>query len=138
MKSLAREIHENALMVVLNYKKSEAALISAIQQVDEFKVFREYGYASLFEYVTTALGLSESSAYNFINVARKALELPAIKREIEMGNLTVSKVRKVLPVISEENQQDWLKKAATLSSREIEQEVVQIAPERFNWNESEP
>ena len=129
MKNLSREIHENALVVVLNYKKSEAALISAIQQVDEFKVFREYGYASLFEYVTTALGLSESSAYNFITVARKAFEIPEIKKEIEKGNLTVAKVRKVIPVISSENQRDWLMKAATLSKRDLEEAVAKVCPD---------
>lgn len=97
--------------------------------MDEFSVYLDCGYGSLFEYVTKALGLSESSAYNFITVARKALEIPTIKKEIENGNLTVSKVRKIVPVISSSNQSDWLAKAASLTQREIELEVARVNPE---------
>lgn len=74
------------------------------------------------------LKLSESVALNFINVARKSIEIPALKAEIALGNMTVSKARKIVPVLNLENQSEWIEKAKALPQRKLEKEVARIAP----------
>ena len=50
------------------------------------------------------LKLSESTALNFINVARKAVQVPALQAEIRAGHVSVSKARKIVPVLTPQNQ----------------------------------
>ena len=56
---------------------------------------------SLFDYVTKEIGLSESCASNFINVARKSLEFKALKKGIRQGLFGVSKARKATSVLTQ-------------------------------------
>jgi hypothetical protein len=87
------------------------------------------GHPSLFAYVVGELGLSESVALNLITVARKSREVPELKARIAQGAITLSNARKIAPVLSAANQDEWLTKAATLSNRQLEKEVVKIRPE---------
>ena len=122
------EIHEKALRLASEYKRVEAELLSVIQEVDRLRIFKEYGYTSTFDYVIKALGLSEATAFNLISVARKARQIPEIKGALERGAVTLSKVRKVLSVITPENQSEWLKKAQSLPCRKLEEEVAKLSP----------
>lgn len=121
-------IHKKALDAAANFKQAEADLISALQEVDQARVFSKMGYASLFTYCVQALGLSESVTSNFITVARKARETPMLQSAIRNGTLPVSKARKITPVLTLENQAEWIEKAKILSSRKLEEEVARIAP----------
>ena len=88
----------------------------------------ELGFTSLFSYCVEALGLSESVAGNFITVARKAREVPVLQSAIESGALSVSKARKITPVLTVANQREWIEKAKLLPTRKLEEEVARVAP----------
>ena len=94
------DIHQRALIRAQNYRASEIELIEALEEVDGHRVFYQYGYSSLFTYTTEALGLSPEVAYIFINVCRKTREVPALKEEIKSGAITVSKAKKLTPVLT--------------------------------------
>src|SRR5947208_1908843 len=102
------QIHERALEIVGRYKRVEADLIEVLQQVDEHKVYRHHQCKNLHEYTMRILKLTESVAFNFIVVARKAKEVPELKAVINSGMLSVSKARKITPVINKQNQSEWL------------------------------
>ena len=124
------EIHQKALEVAKRFKRAEADLISVLQEVECARVFVKLGYTSLFNYCVRALGLSESIAANFITVARKAREVPVLQSAIESGTLSVSKARKITPVLTLANQEEWVEKAKSLSTRQLEEEVVRVAPKQ--------
>lgn len=107
----------------------EAELLDVLQQVDQHRVYLRQGYSSLFQYVVRGLGFSESVAYNFITVARKAREVPELKASLQNGALSLSNARKIVPVLTAANQAEWLKKASELSNRQLEKEVVRVRPE---------
>src|SRR5262249_43280230 len=69
------------------------------------------------------------STFNFITVARKARDIPELKHEIAIGNLSVAKARKLAPVLNSENALVWLEKAKTLTHKELEKAVAQEKPE---------
>jgi 5-methylcytosine-specific restriction endonuclease McrA len=47
---------------------------------------------------------------------------------VAKGNLSVSQARRVVPVITKENQQEWIEKAKKLSQRELEKQVAEVNP----------
>jgi 5-methylcytosine-specific restriction endonuclease McrA len=87
-----------------------------------------HGCKNLFEYTTVVLKLSESVAYNFIVVSRKAREVPQLKSVIEAGQLSVSKARKITSVLNKTNQSEWLQKAVHMPQKKLEQEVAKVNP----------
>ena len=121
-------LHQRALEIVGRYAGAEADLLEILQQLDAHKVYREHECPSLFVYAVKILRLSESTAYNFITVARKAREVPELKMQIAAGELSVAKARKITPVLTRQNQEEWLGKAKTLPQKMLEKEVARVAP----------
>jgi hypothetical protein len=121
-------LHKRALEIVSRYFKAEADLVEILQEIGRLKSFRRFGYTSLFDYAVKALKLSESAAYNFISVARKADEVPALKQEIKSGELSVSKAKKIVSVLTPENQSHWINQAKTLPKLKLEKEVAKVNP----------
>lgn len=122
------EIHKKALEVATRYKRAEADLLCVLQEVEVARVFVKLGFTSMFNYCVQALGLTESVAANFVTVARKAREVPVLQSAIQSGSLSVSKARKIAPVLTLENQDEWVEKAKILSTRKLEEEVARVAP----------
>ncbi len=104
------------------------ALIDIIIKVDQNKVYRHYAYKSLFEYVTCYLGLSEATAYNFITVSRKSITVPELKQAINNGEITLTKARKITPVITPQNKTEWLTMAKILPQQKLEKEIAKANP----------
>ena len=122
------QIHERALLAARRYKVAEIELIEVLQQVGEHRVFYHLNYNSLFQSAVQALGLSEEVAYIYINVSRKASEVPALKEEIKAGNISVSKAKIISPVLNQANQAHWLELAKTHTKRQIQRRVALASP----------
>jgi hypothetical protein len=128
-KQKVSELHQIALGAAKKFFLAEAELLDILQKIDAARAYLDLGHPSLFDYAVKGLKLSESTALNFINVARKAMQVPALKQQIESGDLSVSKARKIVPVLTLQNQAEWIEKAKTLSSRQIEKEVARVMPQ---------
>ncbi|MBK9293351.1 MAG: HNH endonuclease [Oligoflexia bacterium] len=126
--TLQMQIHNKALEAANSFKKAEASLIDILQKVDEYRVYQDFDCKSLYEYCVKILKLSESVAYNFITVARKAKEVPQLREAIQNGDLSVSKARKITPILTPANQDQWLQMAQTLPQKKLEQEVAKSFP----------
>ncbi len=126
--SIHQKIHENAVTISAQYKKSEAALLEILEQVENHKVYLHQGHSSLFKYAVQALQLSENVVYNLITVMRKVREVPALRAAIRQGDITLSNARRIVPLLTNQNQTEWLKKATELSQRALEKEIVKIHP----------
>jgi hypothetical protein len=122
------EIHQQALMIAKRYKTSEIELIEILQLAGEHRVFYYFKYNSLFQYAVRALGLSEEVAYIYINVSRKAAQVPKLKDEIHSGRISVSKAKTIAAVLTNENQNYWLELAVAKSKRQVERAVALASP----------
>jgi hypothetical protein len=122
-------IHQNAVRVSQKYLRCESELIQVIQDVDQNKIFYKLRYSSLFDYAQRELKLSPDVALNFIAVARKAIQVPELKLAIDEGSLTVSKARKITPVLTSTNKTHWLELAKTSTQKTIEKEVARVMPQ---------
>lgn len=123
-------LHERALASASRYAEAEAELLHVISAVDKGRLFLKFDLSSTFAYCLKHLGLSEAVAFNFINVARKCAEVPTLKEAIEKGELGVSKARKIVPVLTKENDKEWIQKAIELPQARLEREVAERAPSR--------
>ena len=121
-------LHQKAKLIANRYKQCEQELVAIISQVDSNKSFYKLGYSSLFSYMTQALGLTESVACNISAVVRKAYQVPKLQEKVLSGEISLSKARKLTPVITKENQDQWLKVAETKTQKQIEREVALAHP----------
>ena len=117
-----------AKQLARSYKKLEGELLEVIIKIDKQKLFYQLGYNSLFTYATGALKLSPAQAYGFISVARKSREVPALKKEIVSGKLSLSKAQKMTSVLTQKNHEHWLKLAQKNTHRELEKQVALASP----------
>ena len=124
-----QKIHEAALQISREFRSCESRLVEVLGQVDENEVFRHLGYPSLFRYSVEALGLTEAVAYALIQVARTVKQVPELKKEVENGALSVFKAKKICSLLKRDEpvqNQIWIEKAKSMSSRELEREVLKI------------
>jgi hypothetical protein len=113
MNQIKKEIHERALSLAKEFKRSEANLISVLQEVEESKLFFDLGLTGLFQYAIRILELSEDVAYCFITVSRKAKQVPELFAAIQNGSVSVSKAKKAALVITAKNQSEWSEEKRT-------------------------
>lgn len=121
-------LHLKAISYAKNFLAAERQLLDVLMEMRQKSLFVELGYTGIYSYCLKALGLSESQACYFSQVARKSKEVPELKKAIDAGKLSVSKARRIVPVVNPENCSLWIEKAATLPQRELEREVAQQNP----------
>jgi hypothetical protein len=120
------KIHQSALLAAGGFKNSETKLLDSLIAVEKSGVHLKLGFTSLFRYSLKSLGLSEAVSYNAIAVARKIREVPALRNEV--GEIGISKTRKMVSVLTNENQEEWILKAKTLNTRALEKAVARENP----------
>lgn len=126
--SLSQAVHQRAMQASERFQKSVADLISALEDVEQHQVYLQFGHSSLFQYAVQELRLSESVAYPLITVMRKAKEVPQLKVQMQEGKINLGNARRIAPVLTQANSSEWLDKAATMTQRQLEKEVVRVHP----------
>ncbi len=121
-------LHLKAVDLSKTFLTTEKELVVTLQEVEKEKVFLLMGYPSMHSYCTLALGLSDSQAYTFVSVSRTCVKAPLLHKAIQTGEVSVSKARRIVSVLSKETESLWVEKASQLTSRELEREVVKVNP----------
>lgn len=121
-------LHQSAMQLAKQYLQCERELLRVLQDIDDKRLFIDWGYSSLFDYCRQALKLSESQSYNFVAVSRRCLEVPALQQAIQSEQINLSRAKRILPVIDVGNAAQWIEKAATMDQRQLEREVAAENP----------
>jgi len=121
------QLHQKALAAAKRYQIAHADLLSTIMEVNAAKLYLDFKLASLYAYCLQELKLTEDVACSFIAVARKAEEVPELKKAVEQG-LPFTKAKIVARVITPKNQEELLKTAKISSCNKLEREVVKENP----------
>ena len=122
------ELHARNKKLLSEYRDLEGKLIDSLQEFDRHRGFQKMGFPSLFSYCRDGLGMSENQAFTLIRVSRKAVEVPALREALVRKEITLSSARLIAPVITKENQEEWLEKARTLPKPALERELVKENP----------
>ncbi len=123
-----KALHEKIIDVKNKIQNLEANFIELLVENDRIRLYRKLNCSSLFVYAVKILGLSESSAYSYISVARKTCEVSELKAAIRDGELSISKASRIVSVLNKENATQLIGFAKTHSKRELELEVAKINP----------
>ena len=127
--NLKEQLHSKALVAAKNFKDSERALQEVLREIYHHRVFYDLGYRSLMDYAISALGLSPDVAYNHCTVAKKSEDLPEVRKAISDGAITVSAVRHMAPILTQENQREMIELGSGLTQTELRREVAKRNPE---------
>lgn len=93
-------------------------------EILERGLYRELGYSSMSLYARKALGFSETRTGDFMRLARKLDELPAVKAALpEIG---YTKAREIVTVASPRTEARWVHEAKSSSRRELVKKVKRV------------
>src|SRR5215217_4845602 len=110
-------------------RHTTADLVAALMELDARKLYLGEGCSSLFTYCRQVLRFSEHAAYGRIEAARAARRFPVILVALASGDLTLTNVTLLGPVLTEENQVGLLAAARHRSKREVEHLVATFRPQ---------
>ena len=89
------------------------------------RLYREFGYSSINQYALGKLGFSKSRTRDFIRLAGKLEDLPAVKEAMTSGDLGYTKAREIVAVATPETQDGWLK-AARGTRQDLVREIKKV------------
>ena len=102
-----------SLRQLLNQERSlSARLLVHLGEVDARGLYREHAYGSMFDYCVQALHLSEAEAYLRIRAARLARQFPRVLPMMASGELHLSAVKLLAPLLTDANADDLLAQAS--------------------------
>lgn len=73
-------------------RKLAVLVIEHIAEVESRRAFLDWGFSSMYDYLTKGLHYSEGSAYRRLQAARALRKIPEIKMELENGSLNISQL----------------------------------------------
>jgi hypothetical protein len=108
--------------------RTSALLLAHLGEVDARGLYRDAGFSSLFGYCIGALHMSESEAALRIRAARLARQYPEVLNHVERGELHLSALRVLAPVLDANNHGQLLRAAVHKTKAEVEALVADLAP----------
>lgn len=97
--------------------------LDAIRIMHDDRLFLELGYASFLVYCDRELGLPQSTAYEYVRVARKLDGLPRLRVLFRDGGLSWPQVRAITRVAMLESEMAWIEFALSEPVRTLMAEV---------------
>jgi hypothetical protein len=118
-------------------QEATASRIAYLAEMDARGLHLSEGCSSLFVYCTRVLHLSEHAAYGRIEAARAARRFPVLLEMLARGDLNLTAVTLLGPLLTPENHRALLDEARHKSRREVEEIVAPLHP-RFlaAWSRS--
>lgn len=93
VKSLSNlSLDNNLQQLVASEREILAEIILFVREVDCRKMYLEFGYPSLFEYMTKRMGYSNASAQRRIDASRLTADVPEVLEHLESGDLNLSQI----------------------------------------------
>ena len=131
MKSIPFEPHKSASFADSALKKSVGAMEQAQQcavlwfgEIMRRKLYRKLGHSSINQYAHVELKFSKTRTGDFVQLARKLEQLPAVRELVEKGELGYTKAREIVKVATPETEDGWVAAAQDSSRRELERKVA--------------
>lgn len=128
-----REMSDDELESSLRFlaekeRRNVTNLLAHLAETDRRKLHLKKGYPSLYVYCTKALRYDEGGAYRRIHASRVVTKYPDVMPLLEKGELNLTSLLLLSPILSAENHSAMFKEAAGKSKRELEAFVVAHAP----------
>lgn len=107
---------------------SLATLLVHLGEYDRRRLSEEEGYPSTYSYCVKCLGYDEGGAYRRISAARVCRRYPHILDLIASGELSLTSLLLLSPVLTDSNQEELIARARGKSKRELEAHLAELDP----------
>ncbi|MHC9543386.1 MAG: HNH endonuclease [Vulcanimicrobiota bacterium] len=118
------EVHKRALAARKLYGKAEKALTFWIMEMDERKLYNDFGCSNVFQYASRYLSLGEHTIAEILRTGKALAQLPLLSEAFEKGQISSSHIREISRVATEETDQFWRDTAHGKTVREVEKLVA--------------
>jgi hypothetical protein len=105
-----------------------ATLLIHLGEYDRRRLSEEEGYQSTYSYCVKCLGYDESGAYRRIHAARVCKRYPHILDFIVSGELSLTSLLLLSPVLTDSNHELLITQARGKSKRELESHLAELDP----------
>ena len=120
----SKEVHKRSLAARKLYGKAEKALTFWIMEMDERKLYKDFGCSNVFQYATRYLSLGEHTIAEILRTGKALAQLPLLSEALEKGQISSSHIREISRVATEETDQFWRDTAHGKTVREVEKLVA--------------
>jgi hypothetical protein len=123
-------IHIELKNLVKNERLNTVKILKLLGNLLKTKKFCELGHGTLYSYVEKELGFSADSAYRRINAAKILLKYPELENEISSGEITLSHLTKISPLLKQNNSLEFILSFRHLSNLETDKKLKTINPDK--------
>ena len=109
-------------------RASVVDVLLALAEFDRLALYRQLGFASLFDFLHKELGLSRGMAHYRLVATRLVEQFPEVVEPLRDGRLCMSSVIELAKVITEVNRADVLPKFFDKSRQEAKQVAAEVRP----------
>src|SRR5512142_2523367 len=129
MTTSAREQSSHLADLLRREHVALADFLVALSEFDRARGWVELGYASLFDYLHRALGLSKGASFYRMTAARLVQEHPAVVEPLRDGRLCLTSVVALSKALAAGTLEDVLPRFFGLSTREAKAVTAEVVPE---------
>ena len=119
----AAELHRRMVGLQRLENRVRLRFLQTLAVFDAGERYTELGFACSKHYLVSALGMSSTNAFVFVQTARKLSELPKLTEAFGQSELSWSDVREIGRVATVDSEAQWLEFAQQHSHEEIVHEV---------------
>ncbi|MHC9544489.1 MAG: HNH endonuclease [Vulcanimicrobiota bacterium] len=120
----AEEVHKRALAARKLYGKAEKSLTFWIMEMDERKLYNDFGCSNIFQYATRYLSLGEHTIAEILRTGKALAQLPLLSEAFEKGQISSSHIREISRVATKDTEEYWCDTARGKTVREVEKLVA--------------
>jgi 5-methylcytosine-specific restriction endonuclease McrA len=124
--SAAADLHARILQAHATYRQTEHTLAVLLAQMAQ-GLYEDFGYASITAYAARELDLSARKTKALVYLGRRLPELAVLDSAFAAGELSWTKARELLRVVTKDNESEWVERARHTTSRELEAHVSSVA-----------
>jgi hypothetical protein len=131
------ELNTKLRFLVKEERRITKEILELILIAMERRAFAEFGYSSLFDWLTRGFSYSPAAAMRRIEAARLLRSVPEAKEKVKTGELNLSTLSKVqsaikaqekLGSVTIEKKREALKAVESLSAIEAERKIIELFP----------
>ena len=134
LKSLSKtQIIENLKNLVAEERRLTTEILHYLKEVEEQKLYFDYGCKNMFNFIHQYLGYSEAATYRRLNALKLIQQIPEVAEKIQSGDLLMSVVANAQSAFKDsqltiEEKRQVLSSLENKSTREAEKELFKIKP----------
>ncbi|MHC9540860.1 MAG: hypothetical protein AB9903_15255 [Vulcanimicrobiota bacterium] len=100
----SEEVHKRALASRKLYGKAEKTLTFWIMEMDDRKLYKDFGCSNVFQYATRYLSLAEHTIAELLRTGKALAQLPLLSEAFEKGQISSSHIREISRVATKDTE----------------------------------